>query len=49
MLEMRMMWIQVLWPGDYVEWKYVPWGKRGFDIIRGQGGIIIGYGECDPQ
>jgi hypothetical protein len=49
MCEMRMMWVHVLWPGDYVEWKRVPWGKRGFDLIRNQGGTIIGYGECDPE
>jgi hypothetical protein len=38
------MWLQVLWPGGFVEWKNVPWGKRGLDLIRRQGGTIIGYG-----
>ena len=49
MFLMRMMWIQVLWPGNYVEWKKVPWGKRGLDLVRNQGGTIIGYGACDEE
>jgi hypothetical protein len=40
-----MMWVQILWKGGYVEWQKVPWGKRGLDIIRRQGGTIIGYQE----
>jgi hypothetical protein len=45
MLLMRMMWLQILWPGGQIEWKQVPWGKRGLDTIRKLGGTIIGYGE----
>lgn len=45
MLFMRMMWLQILWPGGQIEWKQVPWGKRGLDTIRKLGGTIIGYGE----
>lgn len=45
MLLMRMMWLQILWPGGQIEWKQVPWGKRGLDSIRKLGGTIIGYGE----
>ncbi len=45
MLLMRMMWLQILWPGGQIEWKQVPWGKRGLDTIRRLGGTIIGYGE----
>jgi hypothetical protein len=40
-----MMWLQILWPGGQIEWKQVPWGKRGLDTIRKLGGTIIGYGE----
>ena len=45
MWAMRMIWLQILWPGGYVEWKQVPWGKRGLDYIRKLGGTVIGYGE----
>lgn len=45
MLLMRMMWLQILWPGGQIEWKQVPWGKRGLDTIRKLGGTIIGYEE----
>ena len=42
---MRMMYVQVLWKGGYVEWRQVPWGKGGLDLVRQQGGTIIGYQE----
>lgn len=39
------MYVQILWKGGYVEWRTVPWGKRGLDSIRRLGGTIIGYSE----
>ena len=42
---MRMMWLQILWKGGCVEWKKVPWGKRGLDHVRKLGGTVIGYSE----
>ncbi len=45
MFLMRTMWLQILWPGGFIEWKNVPWGKRGLDLIRKQGGTVIGYTE----
>lgn len=42
---MRWMYLQILWPGGHISWEKVIWGKRGLDIVRKQGGTIIGYSE----